>query len=103
MFTTCTVASSRANLHQPQELVSGTHEKKDKICDLWGVVKYEKHPQAEDTRISKTVAGSFHNLFDRDDRGTSDTMWVSEGTLKAFHLMDHSKSSKHGKKVANCT
>lgn len=48
------------------------------------------------------IVGNFKSLFDREASAASNTLFVSQDTLKAFHLMDHSKSGKHDKNVANC-
>lgn len=47
------------------------------------------------------IVGNFNSLFDREASAASNTIYLT-GTLKAFHLVDHSKSGKHDKNVANC-
>lgn len=48
------------------------------------------------------IVENFNSLFDREPSAARNTLFVPRGTLKAFHLMDHSKSGKHDKNVANC-
>lgn len=64
-------------------------DKNKKIIQDMAEIEFKKYPEAEETKISRATVGNL--LFDTEASATGHSRFVSQGTLKAFHLMVHSK------------